>query len=168
MFDLRSELYRVFGVDLTNVPGISAITAQTILSEIGTDVTRFRNASAFASWLGLCPENKISGGKVLYTKSRRVRSRVATALRMAANSPHHAKDYLGEFFRRITRKLGKPQAITATAQLARIVYHLLSTKEAYDETVFHRCDEEALRRAQFRLRRQAAQLGFQVIPIQNG
>jgi transposase len=167
-FNLRYELYRIFGVDLTNVPGISAITAQTILCEIGTDVSRFRKASAFASWLGLCPENKISGGKVLYTKSRRVRS-LATALRMAANSLHHAKDYLGEFFRRITRKLGKPQAITATAhKLARIVYHLLSTKEAYNETVFHRCDEEVLRRAQFRLRRQAAQLGFQVIPLQNG
>lgn len=168
-FDLRGELYRIFGVDLTNVRGISAITAQTILCEIGTDVSRFRNASAFASWLGLCPENKISGGKVLDTKSRRVRSRVATALRMAANSLHHAKDYLGEFFRRITRKLGKPQAITATAhKLARIVYHLLSTKEAYDETVFHRWDAEALKRAQFRLRRQAAQLGFQVVPLQNG
>jgi hypothetical protein len=97
------------------------------------------------------------------------RSRVATALRMAANSLHHAKDYLGEFFRRITRKLGKPQAITATAhKLARIVYHLLGTREAYDESVFHRCDEEALKRARFRLRRQAAQLGFQVIPLQNG
>jgi transposase len=119
--------------------------------------------------LGLCPENNISGGKVLYTKSRRVTSRVAIALRMAADSLHHAKDYLGEFFRRITRKLGKPQAVIATARkLARIVYHLLSTKEAYNETVFHRCDEEALRRAQFRLRRQAAQLGFQVIPPQNG
>ena len=80
-----------------------------------TDVSRFCNASAFASWLGLCPENRISGGKVLYTKSRRVRTRVATALRMAANSLHHAKDDLGEFFRRIARKLGKPQAITATA-----------------------------------------------------
>jgi len=168
-FDLRGELYRIFGVDLTNVPGISAITAQTILCEIGTDVSRFRNASAFASWLGLCPENKISGGKVLYTKSRRVRSRVATALRMAANSLHHAKDYLGEFFRRITRKLGKPQAITATAhKLARIVYPLLRTREAYNESVFHRCDEEAIKRAQYRLRKQAAQLGFQLIPVQNG
>ena len=154
---------------LTNVPGISAITAQTILCEIATDASRFRNASAFACWLGLCPENKISGGKVLYTKSRRVRSRVATALRMAANSLHHAKDYLGEFFRRITRKLGKPQAITAPAHnIASMVYHLLGTRDAYDESVFHRCDEEALKRAQFRLRRQAAQLGFQVIPLQNG
>ncbi len=93
----RGDLYRVFGVDLTNVPGISAITAQTILYEIGTDVSGFRNASAFASWLGLCPEKKISGGKVLFTKSRRVRSRLATALRMGAQSLHHAKDYLGEF-----------------------------------------------------------------------
>src|SRR5947209_2316889 len=68
-FDLRAELYRIFGVDLTNVPGIRAITAQTILCEIGTDVSRFRNASAFEFWLGLSPEKKISGGKVLSTKA---------------------------------------------------------------------------------------------------
>jgi hypothetical protein len=167
-FDLRGELYRIFGVDLTNVPGISAITAQTILCEIGTDVSRFRNASAFASWLGLCPEKKVSGGKVLFTKSRRVRSRVATALRMGAQSLHHAKDYLGEFFRRITRKLGRPQAITATAhKLARIVYHLLGTKEAYNESVFNKCEADTIRRAESRLRRQAAQLGFQIIPSEN-
>jgi hypothetical protein len=88
---------------------------------------------------------------------------------MGAQSLHHAKDYLGEFFRRITRKLGRPQAITATAhKLARIVYHLLNTKEAYTESVFHRTEEDSLRRAQYRLRRQAAQLGFQVIPAENG
>lgn len=81
----------------TNVPGISAITAQTILCEIGTDVSRFRNASAFASWLGLCPEKKISGGKVLYTKSRRVRSRVASALRMGAHSLHHPQTRPGDY-----------------------------------------------------------------------
>jgi transposase len=169
VFDLRSELYRIFGVDLTNVPGISAMTSQTILCEVGTDVSRFRNASAFASWLGLCPEKKISGGKVLFTKSRRVRSRVAIALRLAARSLHHAKDYMGEFFRRICRKLGKPQAITATAhKLARIVYHLLSTREAYDESVFHKCEAEALKRAEMRLRRHAAHLGFRIIPAEEG
>jgi transposase len=168
MFDLRAEFYRIFGVDLTNVPGISALTAQTILCEVGTDVSRFRNASAFASWLGLCPEKKISGGKVLFTKSRRVRSRVATALRMGAQSLHHAKDYLGEFFRRIVRKLGKPQAITATAhKLARIIFHILSTKEPYSETVFHKSEEQNLRRAEMRLRKQAAQLGFHVVPAEN-
>jgi transposase len=167
-FDLRAELYRIFGVDLTNVPGISAVTAQTLLCEIGTDVSQFRNASAFASWLGLCPEKKISGGKVLNTKSRRVRSRVARALRMGAQSLHHAKDYLGEFFRRIARKLGKPQAITATAhKLARIISHLLSTRQPYNEAVFHNCEEETTRRAELRLRKQAAQLGFQIVPAVN-
>jgi transposase len=67
-FDLRSALYRIFGVDLTDVPGISAVTSHTILCELGTDLTGFRNASAFASWLGLCPEKQISGGTVLYTR----------------------------------------------------------------------------------------------------
>jgi len=164
-FDLRSELYRIFGVDLTDVPGISAVTAHTILCEIGTDVSQFRNASAFASWMGLCPERQISGGRVLYTHSRHVRNRVALALRMGAHSLHHANNYLGEFFRRISRRLGKPQAVTATAhKLARIVFHLLSTREPYNESVFHSFDEQALKRAEARLRKHAAQLGFQVLP----
>jgi transposase len=106
--------------------------------------------------------------RVLFTKSRRVRSRVALALRMAANSLHHADHYLGEFFRRIPRKLGEPQAITATAhKLASIVFHLLSTKEPYQESVFMGCEEEAQQRADLRLKRQAARLGFQVIPAAN-
>jgi transposase len=130
---------------------------------------RIEGMSYSSSWLGLCPEKKISGGKVLFTKSRRVRSRLATALRMGAQSLHHAKDYLGEFFRRITRRLGKPQAITATAHnLARILFHLLSTKEAYNESVFHKSEADTIRHAEHRLRRQAAQLGFQIIPAVNG
>jgi transposase len=164
-FDLRGELYRIVGVDLTDVPGISSVTAHTILCEIGTDLTRFRNASAFASWLGLCPEKQISGGKVLYTKSRQVKSRVASALRIGANSLHHAKNYLGEFFRRIVRRLGKAQAITATAhKLARILYHLLTTKEPYKEEVFKSSEADTLRRAESRLRKQAAQLGWTIVP----
>jgi transposase len=151
-------------VDLTVVPGINAVTAHTILCEIGSDVCQFRNASAFASWLGLCPEKQISGGRVLYTKTRRVKSRLATALRMGANSLHDAKNYLGEFFRRITRKLGKPQAITSTAhKLARIVFHLLKTKEAYNKSVFRQCEEETFHRSELRLRKQAATLGYQLV-----
>jgi hypothetical protein len=76
-FDLRTHLYRIFGVDLTAVPGISILTAHTILSEIGPDISKFRSASAFASWLGLCPHNDISGGKVLSVKTRRVNNRAA-------------------------------------------------------------------------------------------
>ena len=168
-FDLRGELYRIAGVDLTDIPGVSTVTAQVILTEVGPDVSRFRHASAFASWLGLCPEKKISGKVLFFTKSRRVRSRVATALRTGAQSSHHAKDYLGEFFRRITRKLGRPPAITATAhKLARIVFHLLTTKEVYNESVFHKTQEESIRRAQYRVRRQAAQRGFQIIRAENG
>jgi hypothetical protein len=72
-FDLRGELYRIAGVDLTDVPGVSAITAQVILTEIGPDVSRFRNVSAFASWLGLCPDKRVSGGKVLSSKTRKIK-----------------------------------------------------------------------------------------------
>ena len=166
-FDLRGELYRILAVDLTDIPGISAVTAHTIISEIGTDVSRFRNASAFASWLGLCPEKQVSGGKVLYTKTRPVKSRVANALRLGAHSLHHANNYLGEFFRRMRRKLGTPEAVTATAhKLARILYHILRTKEAYNESVFLRHDMEAIKRAEDRLRKQAAKLGFQIVPQQ--
>lgn len=165
-FDLRSELYRIAGVDLTDVPGVSAITAQVILTEIGPDVSRFRNASAFASWLGLCPEKRVSGGKVLSCKTRKVKSRAALALRMGANSLCRAKGYFGEFFRRMRAKLGTAQAITATAhKIARILYHVLLSKEPYTESIFHLCDEQAQFRAEKRLRKQAAQLGFQVVPI---
>lgn len=109
----------------------------------------------------LSPEKKISGGKGLFTESRRVRSRVATALRMCAQSLHHAKNCLGEFSRRITRKLGRPQAITATAhKLARIIFHLLNTKEAYNESIFHKTEEDTIRRAQYRLRGHLPNLVF--------
>jgi transposase len=168
-FDLRRELYRIAGVDLTDVPGVSAVTAQVILTEIGPDVTRFRNASAFASWLGLCPEKKVSGGKVLSCKTRKIKSRAALALRIGANSLCRAKGYFGEFFRRMRAKLGAAQAITATAhKIARILYHVLRTKEPYSETIFHRCDEQAQLRAEIRLRKNAAQLGFLIVPIGAG
>ena len=164
-FDLRAELYRIAGVDLTDIPGVSAMTAQVILTEVGPDVSRFRNASAFASWLGLCPEKRVSGGKLLSCKTRKVKSRAATALRLGAHSLCRAKDYFGVFFRRMRAKLGTAQAITATAhKIARVLYHVMRTKEPYAETVFHACDEQARERAELRLKKQAARLGFQVIP----
>ncbi len=165
-FDLKGELFRIAGVDLTDVPGISAITAHTILMEVGPDVSRFRNASAFAAWLGLCPEKQISGGKVLYTRSRKVKNRAAIALRLGAHCLYRAKNYWGEFYRRMRWRLGAPAAVTATAhKLARIVYHLLSTKEPYSEHVLAYCDRLANKRAEIRLRKQAANLGYQLTPI---
>src|SRR5881227_1691007 len=111
-FDLKAELFRISGVDLTDVPGISAITAHTILTEVGPDLSRFRNASAFASWLGVCPDNKVSGGKVLYAGSRKVKNRIAMALRLGAQCLYHAKNYLGEYYRKMKWRLGAPQALT--------------------------------------------------------
>jgi transposase len=165
-FDLKGELFRIAGVDMTDVPGISALTAYTILMEVGPDVSRFRNASAFASWLGLCPEKQVSGGKVLYTRSRKVKNRAAIALRLGAHCLYRAKNYLGEFHRKMKWRLGGPEAVTATAhKLARIVYHLLATKEPYSENVLVRCDHLANKRAEIRLRKQAANLGYQLMPI---
>lgn len=165
-FDLKEELFRIAGVDLTDVPGISTLTAHTILMEVGTDVSRFRNASAFASWLGLCPEKQVSGGKVLYTRTRKVKNRAAIALRLGAHCLYHAQNYLGDFYRKMKWRLGSPAAVTATAhKLARIVYHLLSTRQPYSDEVFARCDQQASVRAELRLRKQAAELGFQLAPI---
>jgi transposase len=165
-FDLKGELFRIAGVDLTDVPGISAITAHTIIMEVGPDLSRFRNASAFASWLGLCPEKQVSGGKVLSTRSRKVKNRAAIALRLGAHCLYHAKNYLGEFYRKMKWRLGAPEAVTATAhKLARIVYHLLSTKQPYSESVLVNCDQQANVRAEMRLRKQAANLGYTLTPI---
>jgi transposase len=165
-FDLKAELFRIAGVDLTDVPGISTLTAHTILVEVGVDVSRFRNGSAFASWLGLCPEKQVSGGRVLYTRTRKVKNRAAIALRLGAHCLYHAQNYLGEFYRKMKWRLGAPEAVTATAhKLARIVYHLLSTREPYSESVFVRCDQQTHARTEMRLRKQAANLGFQLAPI---
>ena len=165
-FDLKEELFRIAGVDLTDVPGVSTLTAHTILMEVGTDVSRFRNASAFASWLGLCPEQRVSGGKLLYTRTRKVKNRAAIALRLGAHCLYHAQNYLGDFYRKMKWRLGAPAAITATAhKLARIIYHMLSTRQPYSEEVFARCDQQASVRTEKRLRKQAAELGFQLAPI---
>jgi transposase len=164
-FDLRGELYRIFGVDLTQIPGINALTAHTLLAEVGPDLSRFATPSAFASWLGLCPDNRISGGKVLSVRTRVVKNRVAMALRMASQSLHRSHSFLGDYYRRMRAKLGTPKAITAAAhKLARIIFHLLSTRQAYDESNFGKHEAQHRRRKELRLRNHARKLGFEIIP----
>ena len=159
--DLRSEMYRLLGVDLTQVPGLQATTVHCLFAELGPDLSAFPSAKHFASWLGLCPDNRISGGKILSVKTRRIRSRVATALRLAAQSLHHNQSAPGEFYRRMRAKLGAPKAITATAhKLARIIYRLLTTREAYDESHFAQSEIRCQKRRLRRLQRDAAQLGY--------
>jgi len=159
--DLRTELYRILGVDLTQVPSFQVNTIHRLFTEIGTDLSAFPSSKHFVSWLGLCPDNRISGGKILSVKTRDVRSRAADALRLAAQSLHHSKSSLGEFYRRMRARLGAPKAITATAhKLARILYHLLKTGQAYDESVFARSEELYQQRRIQRLHREATALGY--------
>lgn len=165
-FDMGKELYRVLGTDLTTVPGLSALTVHTLVTEIGTDLRRFPNVAAFTSWLTLCPGSKKSGGKVLSSKTRKSNSRLAAALRLAAQTLHKSHSYLGAYYRRMRARLGAPQAITDAAhKLARIVYHLISTRTAYDESVFAQEEQKQTIRHQHRLHKQALALGFQLVPL---
>ena len=164
---LQSELKRIFGVDLTKIPGIRVGIAQTLLGEIGPDFTKFRSPSAFASWMGLCPDNDISGGKVLWVGTRKVNSRAAKALRMAAQSLHHSKSSLGDFYRRMRAKLGSPKAITAAAhRLARIIYQLIKTRQEYDDSKFAANQLGDRKRQESKLRAKAKAMGFELIPLQ--
>jgi transposase len=126
-FNATAELYRVTGVDLTAVDGLQAHTVMKVFSEIGLDMSRWPSAKHFGSWLGLAPNNRVSGGKVLSRRTKPSANRAATALRVAAQALHHSKSALGAFLRRKAAHLGMPKAITATAyKLARIIYSMLT------------------------------------------
>ena len=163
-FDLRTHLYRITGVDLTQVPGFQAPTIHIILAEVGLNMHKWPTDKHFASWLGLCPDNQISGGKVLSTGSRRVQNRASRALRMAAQSLRTSPSYLGAFYRRMRSKLGPAKATTATAhKLAKILYHMLKEKTSYRERgadyYLHRDQERTIKQ----LRKQAKHLGFDLV-----
>src|SRR5262245_45145154 len=164
-FDARARLYCVCGLDLTALEGIDETTALVLLSEIGTDMSRWPSVKHFASWLGLCPQHRISGGKVLSRRVRRGASRAKRALRLAARSLHHSQSALGAFFRRIQARQGTPLAITAAAhKLARLVYSLLKhgTEYVAQEMAAY---EAKYRERKFRaIARQAQELGFALVP----
>jgi transposase len=113
--ELRKELYRCTGVDLTAIEGIGVLTAQVVISEICLDMSRWPTEKHFSSWLGLCPDHRISGGKVLSRHARHVLNPVADALRIAATTLQNSKTALGAFYRRMRVRLGAASAITATA-----------------------------------------------------
>ncbi len=137
----------------------------TLFGELGRDLSRFPTAKHFASWLGLCPDNRVSGGRVLAAKTRAVRSRAAYALRMAAQTLHHSHSALGAYYRRMRARLGAPKAITAAAhKLARILYHLLTTQQAYNDSVFAEYEGQYQQRRVRRLHREAQALGYTLTP----
>lgn len=164
-FDVREHLFKVAGVDLTRIDGIDVATALVVLSEIGPDLSRFPSVKHFASWLGLCPGTKISGGKVLSAKTKRSANRVRQALKMAAMSLSHSDSALGAFYRRMCARMDKPRANTATAhKLARMVYFMLTRGEAYVDQGQQNYEAQQRERSIAALKRRAAALGFAVMP----
>ena len=164
-FDLRAHLYRISGVDFTQIDGLESLTVQTILSEVGLDPTRFPTVKHFASWLGLSPGSRISGGKVLSAKTRKVINRAAKAFRMAAQSLTNSKTALGAFYRRLRSRIGPPKAITATAhKLARIFYRLWTTGDDYVDMGVDAYDQKYQQRTLKNLKRKARLIGFALVP----
>ena len=162
-FHLADELQRISGVDLTRIDGIDVMVAQTLVSEIGLDMDRWKTEAHFASWLGLCPDNRVSGDKVLARGTRHVVNRAATALRMAATTLLKSQTYLGAQYRRLRSKLGAPKAITAMAhRLARLVYRMLKYGQQYvDKGAAYYEQRNRQQQIKF-LQKKAAQLGLQV------
>jgi hypothetical protein len=165
--DMREELYRCAGVDLTAIEGIGVLTAQVVLSEIGLDMTRWPSEKHFTSWLGLCPDHRISGGKVLSSHTRHVLNRVADALRMAATTLQNSKTALGAFYRRMRARLGAASAITATAhKLARLIYRLLKHGELYVRQGLEEYEAKYRQRLLHNLKKTASSFGFELSPKQ--
>jgi transposase len=163
---LEEALVRISGVDLTRIDGINTNITLKIISEIGTDMSRWKTAKHFASWLGLCPGTKISGGKPLSTKSKRVVNRAATALRLAAQSLLRSKSALGAYLRRQRARLGAPKAITATAhKLARLVYSMLKHGSAYVDVGQKHYEERYRSRVIQNLKRKAQDLGYELVDV---
>lgn len=166
-FDLGRELYRICGVDLTRIDSINVLVAQTVISEVGLDMSRWNTEAHFASWLGLCPDNRISGDKVLSKGTRHVVNRAATALRIAATTLLRSQSYLGAQYRRLRAKLGAPKAITAMAhKLARLVYRMLKYGQEYVDKGTQYYEDRNRHQQLDLLRKRAAKLGVQIIEAQ--
>lgn len=164
-FDVRNHLYRMTGVDLTQIDGVDGYTALRVVSEIGTDMTKWPTAKHFASWLGLSPNNRITGGKAISSRTKASANRAAAALRMAAQALHRSDSALGAFLRRKKAHLGAPKAITATAhKLARIIYAMLRYGHKYVDAGAEYYETQYRQRALRNAKRRAAQLGYELVP----
>lgn len=164
-FPLKTELHRVFGLDLTRIDGINIVTAQVILSELGTDLSAFPNEAAFSSWLELAPRRDITGGKVIKQKARESKNRVANALRMAAQALWHSDSYLGARYRRLRARMEGPKAVKAMARyLACLLYRLLTKGQDYVDRGAAYFEAKRTERDVLTLTRKAAQMGMRLVP----
>ena len=165
-FNLGRELHRLTGVDLLAVPGINTVTAMQLMGEIGLDMTRWNNAKQFASWLGLCPGNNVSGGKRLSGKTKPSNNRAAATLRMAASTLYRSPTALGAYLRRLKAHKGPMKAITATAhKLAKIIYNMLRHGTEYMEAGQQYYEEQYRDRSIRNLKKRAAEFGLNLVEM---
>jgi transposase len=163
-FDVRTALYYVVGLDLTEIEGVSELTALTIISEIGPGVSQFPTVKKFCSWLGLCPNWKKTGGRVKSSRTRPGVNRAATAFRLAAHGLHRSQGALGAFLRRMKSRLGTPAALTAAAhKLARIVYLAMKHGMTYVRQNQEEYEAQMKEKQIKALKRKARQLGLELI-----
>ena len=163
-FNLREELFRMTGTDLTQIDGIDVITAMTMVSEVGWDMSKWKTENHFVSWLKLSPDNKISGGKIIGKGRLPTNNRATTVLRMAASTLRESDSYLGAQFRRLRTRLGPPVATKAmAAKLARLVYRMLRYGMKYVDQGAECYDAQYRKQQVIHLKRKAAQLGLQII-----
>jgi transposase len=166
-FDLKTELRRIAGVDLTTIDGIDVMTAQTILAEIGPDVSAFPDEDQFASWLGLTPSKDISGGKVIGRARRKVKNRTGQALRMAASTLRNSRSYLGARYRHLCKRFdARAEAVKAMAHyLAILVYRLLTYGQAWTDQGAARFEQKQEQSELARLSARAAARGLKLVPL---
>jgi transposase len=164
-FDVRSPLYRMTGgVDLTQIPGIRPLIALKLISEIGTDMSRWPTDKHFTSWLTLAPQNKVSGGKRLSSKTQPSANRAAQALRIAAMANGRSDNAFGAYYRRLAVRIGKAKAITATARkIAVIVYHMLKHRLPYRPLTATHYNRQQKNRRLRRLKKHAQELGYSLV-----
>lgn len=164
---VEDALVRMSGVDLTSIDGIDTTTALKIVAEIGTDMSRWKSSKHFASWLGLSPGTKVSGGKVLSSATKPIANKAAQALRMAAFTLFNSKSALGAYLRRQRARLGAPKAITATAhKLARLVYAMFTQGTAYVDAGQQYYEERYRSRVVQNMKRKARELGYELVVMQ--
>ena len=163
-FDARAALHAILGVDLTAITGIGPSLALKLVGECGTSLTAWPSAKHFTSWLALAPHNKISGGKVLSSKTRRTSNRAASLLRLAAGTVGRTDTALGAFYRRLSARVGKAKAITATARkIAVLFYNTLRHGMTYADPGAAYYEDRYRQRVLHNLQRRAKSLGFSLV-----
>jgi hypothetical protein len=162
-FDLSSHLYRITGVDFTAIDGFDVLTAQTIISEVGLDPSKFPTEKHFSSWLCLCPDNRITGGRIKSSKTRKNANRAANAFRLSAQSLTRSPSAAGAFYRRMRARLGAPQANTATAhKLARIFYYMWKNGVPYHDKGANYYEQTYRDRVLRNMKKKARALGYNI------